>query len=130
MAYRKQKLEELIKRKIGDFIMKEIKDPRVGFVSITNVDLNKDSSIAEVGVSVLGEPREIRKSLEGLKSATGFIQRYLSKELNIRSVPKIIFKADASLARAARMSGLIDDLLAGSASKNIDAFSEDSDTDD
>lgn len=130
MAYRKQKLEELIKRKIGDFIMKEIKDPRVGFVSITNVDLNKDSSIAEVGVSVLGEPREIRKSLEGLKSATGFIQRYLSKELNIRSVPKIIFKADASLARAARMSGLIDDLLEGSASKNIDAFSEDSDTDD
>lgn len=113
MAYRKEKLEELIKRKVGDFLMKEIKDPRIGFVSITKVDLSKDNSYAKIGVSVLGSNKEIRKSMEGLRSAAGYIQHYLGRELNIRTVPKIEFKLDVSLTESARMTGLIEELMDG-----------------
>jgi ribosome-binding factor A len=79
MAYRKEKLEELIKRSVSDFLLTEIKDPRIGFVTVTRVELTKDYSIARVGISVLGNPREIRKSYEGLKSAAGFVQHHLVK---------------------------------------------------
>ena len=112
MAYRKQKLEELIKRKIADFIIKDIKDPRIGFVSITNVELSKDSTVAKVGISVLGEPKDIRKSLEGLNSAAGYIQHHLDKEISIRHVPRIEFHLDSSLSTGVRMVDLINNLNA------------------
>ncbi len=111
MAYRKEKLEELIKRKTGDFIMKEIKDPRIGFASITKVELSKDLATAKIGVSVLGSPKEIRKTLEGLRSASGYIQHYLGKEISIRFVPRIEFQLDGSIAESARMCGIIDGLM-------------------
>jgi len=113
MAHRKEKLEELIKRKTADFLLTEIKDPRVGFVSVTKVELSKDFSQAEIGVSVLGGPKDIRKSLEGLNSAVGYIQRYLGKEISIRHIPKIEFCLDSSLSEGARMVDLINGLNIG-----------------
>lgn len=110
MAYRKEKLEELIKRKTADFILKEIKDPRVGFVSVTKVELSSDFSLAKVSVSVLGEPKDIRKSFEGLNSAAGYIQHYLGKEISIRHVPKIEFHLDSSISEGVRMVDLINNL--------------------
>lgn len=99
-----------MKRKIADFILKEIKDPRIGFVSITSVELSKDLSTAKVGISVLGEPRDIRKSFEGLNSATGYIQHHLDKEISIRHVPRIEFQLDSSLSEGVRMVNLINSL--------------------
>ena len=114
MAHRKEKLEELIKRKTADFLLTEVKDPRIGFVSVTKVELSKDFSQAEIGVSILGGPRDIRKSLEGLNSAAGYIQRYLGKEISIRHVPKIEFSLDSSLSEGVRMVDLINSLNADS----------------
>ena len=116
MAHRKEKLEELIKRKTADFLLTEIKDPRIGFVSVTKVELSKDLSQAGINVSVLGGPRDIRKSLEGLNSAAGYIQRYLGKEISIRHIPKIEFCLDSSLSEGARMVDLINDLSVGNMS--------------
>ena len=110
MAYRKEKLEEQIKRTVSDFILTEIKDPRIGFVTVTNVELSRDFSTAKIGISVLGNPREIRKSLEGIKSAAGFIQHHLGKKLTIRHVPRIEFKLDSSVMDGVDMVGLIDSL--------------------
>jgi len=110
MAYRKDKLEEMIRRLISELIIRELKDPRIGFTTITKVELNKDYSDAKVGVSVLGTPREIRKTLEGLRSASGFIQHYIGKNMRLRHVPKIHFTLDSSIAEGVRMVGLIDNL--------------------
>jgi len=112
MAHRKEKLEELIKRKTADFLLAEIKDPRIGFVSVTKVELSKDFLQACIGVSVLGGQRDIRKSLEGLNSAAGYIQRYLGKEISIKHIPKIEFRLDPSLSEGARMVDLINSLNA------------------
>lgn len=110
MAYRKEKLEEQIRRLVSDLIIKEIKDPRIGFVSVTSVSLNRDFSEAKVGISVLGGPRDIRKGWEGIQSAAGFIQFKVAKNLSIRHSPKIEFFLDSSVADGVRMVNLLDDL--------------------
>jgi ribosome-binding factor A len=91
MAHRKLKLEEQIRRIVSDLIIKEIKDPRIGFVTVTKADLNKDMTHVKIGISVLGNPHDIRKSLEGLRSAEGFIQAKLGKALQIRMTPHLKF---------------------------------------
>ena len=110
MAYRKEKIEELIHRVVSDVLLKEIKDPRIGFVTVTKVELSKDYSYAKVGISVLGNAREMRKSLEGLKSSVGFIQHRVGKELGMRQTPRIQFELDPSMAEGIRMAGIIDNL--------------------
>ncbi len=110
MAYRKEKLEKQIIRLISEVIIKEINDPRIGFASITEVNLNKDCSIAHVGISVIGDPKDRRKALDGLNSARGYIQRFVGKNLRIRNVPKIKFELDSSVADGVRMVDLLENL--------------------
>lgn len=110
MAYRKEKLEELIKRIVADLLIKDIKDPRIGFATITGVTLNKDFTEARVGISVYGESKEMWKTLEGLRSATGYIQHKVGKGLSIRNCPKIIFFLDSSLVEGVKMVGLLNEL--------------------
>lgn len=110
MAYRKEKLEELIKRVVSELLIKDIKDPRIGFATITGVDLSKDYSVARIGISVIGTPRDIRKTLEGLNSAVGYIQHKVGKSIRVKSTPKIEFFLDASVADGAEMISLIESL--------------------
>jgi len=110
MSYRKEKIEELIKRIISEAILKEINDPRIGFVTITGVTLNKDFSLAEVGVSVIGVARDIRKALEGLKSATGYIQKYVAQNIRLRYSPKLKFFLDSSVADGVKMVNFLENL--------------------
>lgn len=110
MAYRKDKIEELIRRVVSEIIISEIKDPRIGFTTVTKVELNRDFSEVEIGVSVLGTPREMRKTIEGLRSATGYIQHRLGKEIRLRHVPHVNFSLDGSVADGVRMVDLIDSL--------------------
>jgi ribosome-binding factor A len=108
MSHRKLKLEEQIRRIVADLIIKEIKDPRLGFVTVTKADLNRDMTHVKVGISVLGNPHDIRKSLEGLRSAEGFIQAKLGKALQIRMTPHLRFVLDSSVVDAVEMVGLIE----------------------
>jgi len=110
MAYRKEKLEEQIKRIISELLIREIKDPRIGFATITGVELSKDHSVAKVGVSVLGDPRELRKTMEGLTSALPYIQHRMVKALGIRVIPKISFFLDSSIVDGVNMVNLLDKL--------------------
>jgi ribosome-binding factor A len=110
MSYRREKLEEQIKRIVSELILRDIKDPRIGFATVTGVDLAKDYSTAKIGISVLGDPRDIRKTLEGLQSATSYIQHRVGKSLSIRITPKISFFLDSSLVEGVNMVNLLNTL--------------------
>ena len=107
MAYRKDKLEEQIRRLVSEVMISEMKDPRIGFASITKVEINKDFSIAKIGISVLGTPKERRKTIEGLQSASGFVQHKVSKAMSIKHMPRLYFELDSSVADAVEMVGFI-----------------------
>jgi len=110
MKYRKDRLEELIKRIVSDIIFRELKDPRIGFLTVTGVELNKDYSEARIGVSILGNSTEVRKSMEGIRSSSGFVQRLLGKELKIRNIPSVYFYLDKSVEEGVDMVNKINNL--------------------
>jgi ribosome-binding factor A len=121
MAYRKEKLEEQIKRLVSEILIKDIKDPRIGFVTLTGVKLSADYSAASIGVSVLGDEREMRRSLEGLESARGYIQSRVGKAMRLRHTPKFDFFQDSSIAEGVRMVGLLNTLESESAHEEAGA---------
>jgi len=110
MKYRKDRLEEMIRRIVSDIIFKEVKDPRIGFVTVTDVELTKDFSEARIGVSILGSSVEVRKSMEGIRSSSGYIQKLLGKELKIRTVPRVYFYLDKSIEQGVLMVDKIEKL--------------------
>jgi len=124
MAYRKDKLEEQIRRLVSEVMISEIKDPRIGFASITKVEISKDFSTAKIGISVLGNSKEVRKTIEGLQSASGFIQHKVCKAMSIRHMPRLYFVLDSSVADAVEMVGFIES-LPGVASSKTDVLDED-----
>ena len=117
MSYRKEKLEEQIKRIVSELLIREIKDPRIGFATITGVELSKDLSIAKIGISVLGDARDLRKTLEGLQSATPYIQHRVGKSLGVRVTPKVTFYLDSSIADGVKMVDLLESLEYSEAAK-------------
>ena len=113
MGNRQRRLGELLKHEISDLILREIKDPRIGFVSITSVDLTADLRQAKVFVSVLGRESEKNSSLAGLRSAAGFIRRELGHRLRLKYVPEISICYDNSIERGSRIDALIDSVIEG-----------------
>ena len=90
----------------------ELKDPRIGFVTVTGVDTTPDLRQATVFVSVLGSERKRDRSLEGLAAAHGVLQARLAKELRMKRTPQLTFHYDPSVEEGVRMSRLIDELVA------------------
>jgi ribosome-binding factor A len=90
----------------------DLKDPRIGLVTVTSVDVTPDLSEARVFVSVLGNERKRRATLAGLESARGVLQGRINRELNLRKTPTLSFAYDESVERGVRMSALIDELAA------------------
>ena len=89
----------------------ELKDPRIGFVTITGVDTSADLRQATVFVSVLGSERKREQSLAGLDAAHGVLQRRIAGEVRLKRTPQLTFKYDPSVAEGVRMSKLIDELV-------------------
>lgn len=118
MGFRKQKLETQIKKLVGTLIVTEIKDPRIGFVTVTNVELSKDYAYADVYVSVLGDDNDKKKTLTGLQSARGFIQFRVGKALSIRTIPEIRFHLDTSIEKGVEMVHLLEKLEKESSKNN------------
>lgn len=110
MKYRKDRLEELIKRIVSEIIFRELKDPRIGFVTITGVELSRDLGEAKIGISILGSSTEVRKSMEGIRSSSGYVQKLLGKELKIRSVPRVHFFLDKSVEEGVELVSRIETL--------------------
>lgn len=107
-GFRKNKIEEQIKRIVGDTLLREIKDPRIGFVSVYEVKLSKDSTRAEIKVSVLGNEKQKKDAVFGLSSARGYIRKKVGDGLGLRHVPELVFTIDDSIAKEVELISLID----------------------
>jgi ribosome-binding factor A len=105
---RMPRVNEVIREVLGAAIATELKDPRVGFVTVTEVETSPDLRAARVYVSVLGSEAEREKALEGLRSAHGFLQARIAAELRIKRTPTLTFHYDESIERGARLSRLLD----------------------
>jgi ribosome-binding factor A len=95
MNIRAKRLEESIKIKLSSLLLKGLKDPRLdSFITILGVELSKDGRTARVIVSIIGSEKEKKRAIEGLKSASGYIQMRIGRELNVKYVPHFIFILD------------------------------------
>lgn len=110
--YKLQRQNAAIRKVLGELLAVEVKDPRVGFVTINGVELNRDQTVAEVFVSVLGDERERKDSLAGLKKARGFLQGRLSDVLRLRATPDLRFIYDESLDQGLGVETILDELSA------------------
>jgi ribosome-binding factor A len=88
----------------------ELKDPRIGFVTVTGVDTSPDLREARVYVSILGSDRDRTRTLDGLAAAHGVLQARLAREVRMKRTPHLTFEYDPSVERGVRMSRLIDEL--------------------
>ena len=105
---RHAKVSEALKREIGSIIHGELKDPRLGFVTITRLELTPDLRYAKVFFSVLGKEEERQKSKEALESASGFIRRLIAQRIDLRLVPEISFHEDRSAEYSIRIQEVLD----------------------
>jgi ribosome-binding factor A len=105
--HRQEKLGEQIAAEVSDLLRTRIKDPRVGFASITHVEVSGDLRHAKIFVSVMGEPDEKKSTIEALHHATGFLRHELAGRLTVRFMPEINFKLDNSIEQGAHILGLI-----------------------
>ncbi len=106
-VHRQEKLGELIAAELSELLRTRVKDPRVGFASITHVEVSGDLRHAKVFVSVMGSPEEREATMQGLKNATGFLRHELATRLVIRFMPEIVFKLDKSIEEGSRILELI-----------------------
>lgn len=105
--HRSQRVGEQIQRLLADLIRREVKDPRVGLVTITAVELSRDLTHAKVFFLPFDQKRPVEEVGAALASAAGFLRIHLKKHLKIRSAPELRFVADESIERAVRLSALI-----------------------
>ncbi|AZR72394.1 ribosome-binding factor A [Anoxybacter fermentans] len=111
MSQRARRVAQVIKEEISDLLQRgAIKDPRIGFVTITDVEVSKDLRYAKVFVSVYGDETEIQNTMEGLNAAAGFVRREVGKHLRLRHTPEIIFKFDQSVQYGARINEVLQEL--------------------
>lgn len=112
-SYRRERLEELIKRIVADTLLTEVKDPRIGFVTVIRVKLSRDYSVADVFVSVLGGDKDKKMTIHGLESAKLYIQRIIGKEIRLRITPHLKFHLDTSIEEGVAMVNKIENLSKG-----------------
>lgn len=102
-----EKIQELMKEEASKIILRDLKDPRLGFITVTQVEVSKDLSYASIYVSLLGSEQQMKDSWEGLNSSLGFIRRELGKRIRLRCTPEISFKLDRSLDYSAHIQELL-----------------------
>ncbi|MBA3348152.1 MAG: 30S ribosome-binding factor RbfA [Actinobacteria bacterium] len=104
-----RRVNESLRQVLSEALL-ELKDPRIGFVTVTGIDASTDLRTARVFVSVLGNDKKRLKSMAGLEAAHGVLQARISRELRLKRTPQLRFEYDPSVEHGVRMSRLIDDL--------------------
>lgn len=117
---RQRKVAELLHEEISQLIQYGTQDPRIGFVTVTGVEITPDLRQARVYVTVLGDPADAKSSLDGLNNAKGYFRHQLGQTVSLRYIPELVFKLDTSLEHGLRIEHLLDSLE--------DTRDEDSDT--
>jgi ribosome-binding factor A len=105
--HRQEKLGELIAAELSDLLRNRVKDPRVGFASITRVEVSGDLRHAKVFVSVMGTAEEQSATMKGLRNASGYLRHELATRIVLRYMPELSFKLDTSIEEGARILELI-----------------------
>lgn len=112
---RQERLAAQIQTEVADMLRNQVKDPRIGFASILKVELSGDLRVARIHVSVLGDERARKDTLEGLESAKGFIRTELGRRLHLRFTPEIRFVIDRGIEHGDRIARLLNELRPGAA---------------
>jgi len=107
---RPEQVAETLRQVVADAITRELRDPRVGFVTLTGVLVSPDLSHARLMVTVPGDQAEKDRALEGLQSAAGFLRSRAARALTTRTVPELHFELDRGLEHAARINELLDEI--------------------
>jgi ribosome-binding factor A len=105
---RMRRVNEAVREVLSGHITEDLKDPRIGFVTVTGVDTSPDLRHARVYVSVLGSDEQKEEALEGLRSAAGFLQKKVGTELRMKHTPTLEFQYDDSIDRGMRITELLD----------------------
>ena len=109
MGRREQRLTEEIREQVARMIASDLKDPRLGFVTVTRVEMTHDLGLARVHVGVLGSEAEREKTMKALGQASGFVRRELGKRLRIRHTPEVEFRYDKGLDATDRVAQLLEE---------------------
>ena len=104
---RLERVNQLIKEEVSAVLQRELKDPRLGFVTVTDVETSKDLRMAKIFVSVLGDDTQWAGSMAALGSARGFIRSWLRQHLDLRVTPDLDFRPDRSMEHAAKIQSLL-----------------------
>jgi len=107
---RANRVAEQMKKELGDIITRKLKDPRVGFVTVTDVEVTGDLQQAKIFISVLGDEKQKQDTLLGLLKAKGFIRSEIGKRIRLRKTPELMFEFDEALERGNRIEEILRDL--------------------
>jgi ribosome-binding factor A len=104
MGRRTRQVGEFLREELSDIIRRDVKDPRIGFMSVTRVEMSPDLRYARVYISVLGTEDERNETLTALRSAAGFIRHHLKPRLRMRQIPELEFRDDRSMEHAEQIA--------------------------
>ncbi len=110
MSRRTEQVGDEIQRVLGGIIQNEVKDPRVGFVTVTGVTVTPDLSRANVRLSVMGDEAQRKETMRALERARGFLRRRVGDEITLRTVPELVLHLDTSLDHALRIGEVLRDI--------------------
>jgi ribosome-binding factor A len=113
MTQRIQRIDELLRQEIGQALEREVTDPGIGFVTVTNVETAPDLSRARVWVSVIGSEEKRKETLAALRRAMPFIRHSLGTKIRLRKIPELDVRLDDSIELGTRVLKIINDLEAG-----------------
>ncbi len=124
MSQRTERIDELLRQEIGKALESELSDPRIGFVTVTNVETSSDLSHAKVWVSVIGSEDERKETLSALRRAMPYVRHGLSSKIRMRRIPELDVRLDDSIDRGTRILHLLDEIQAGRSPEEIGAQPE------
>lgn len=118
---RSQRVADQIQRELALLIQKDVKDPRIGMVTITAVEVTREFENAKIHVTVMGDEAQTKETLTGLNKAAGFLRRELAHRLKLRATPKLHFIHDTSLENGLRLTALINSAVAADKTHGSDS---------
>ncbi len=118
---RARRVEEQLKRLLSELVRREVKDPRVGLVKITSVQVSRDLTHANVYFTPFAGAGDAKAALEALRHAAGFLRHQVRNQMHLRVAPEILFRLDDSVDRGARITALIDDAVESDRRRHVDA---------
>ncbi len=101
------RINELIHEEVSDIIQKKIRDPRIGFVTVSDVEVTDDLRYAKIYITVYGDEKAKKQALAGLASASGFVRKEIGQRISLRYVPEIVFKFDDTLERSSKIENIL-----------------------